>query len=108
MTKVRDMVIQENDATRIREILQRFLSESAAIEALLIDRSGQLLAMDGVARALDTVSISALAADSLRNRWRISRIRVASFSWMTMSRTFVILPPSRRRTRRRGPCVTPC
>ena len=62
MTKVRDMVIQENDATRIREILQRFLSESAAIEALLIDRSGQLLAMDGVARALDTVSISALAA----------------------------------------------
>ena len=47
MTKVRDMVIQENDATRIREILQR---------------SGQLLAMDGVARALDTVSISALAA----------------------------------------------
>lgn len=62
MTKARDMVIQENDATRIREILQRFLSESAAIEALLIDRSGQLLAMDGVARALDTVSISALAA----------------------------------------------
>src|SRR5216684_7850485 len=60
--KVHGMVIQESDAKRIREVLQRFLSESAAEEALLIDRSGQLLAMDGVARALDTVSISALAA----------------------------------------------
>src|SRR5439155_9154698 len=60
--KVHSMVIQETDANRIREILQRFLSEARAMEALLIDRSGQLLAMDGVARALDTVSISALAA----------------------------------------------
>lgn len=60
--KTRDMVIQEQDATRIREILGTFLRESGALEALLIDRSGQLLAMEGVARALDTASISALAA----------------------------------------------
>ncbi len=60
--KAKDMVIQESDATRIREILSAFLNESGAVEALLIDRSGQLLFMDGVARALDTVSISALAA----------------------------------------------
>lgn len=56
------MVIQEEDAARIQETLQVFLGESGAAEALLIDRSGQLLAMDGIARALDTVSISALAA----------------------------------------------
>jgi predicted regulator of Ras-like GTPase activity (Roadblock/LC7/MglB family) len=60
--KVRDMVIQEDDAARINEVLGRFLAESGAGEVLLIDRSGQLLAMDGVSRALDTVSISALAA----------------------------------------------
>jgi predicted regulator of Ras-like GTPase activity (Roadblock/LC7/MglB family) len=60
--KTRDMVIQEQDATRIREVLATFLRESGAVEALLIDRSGQLLAMEGVARALDTASISALAA----------------------------------------------
>src|SRR5262249_50286150 len=65
--KVHGMVIQETDAKRIREILQKFLSEAGALEALLIDRSGQLLAMDGVARALDTVSISALAAAAFRS-----------------------------------------
>lgn len=57
-----DMVIQEGDAVRINEVLAGFLGEAGALEALLIDRSGQLLAMDGVDRALDTVSISALAA----------------------------------------------
>lgn len=60
--KVRDLVIHEQDATRIHQILARFRHESSAAEVLLIDRSGQLLAMDGVSRALDTVSISALAA----------------------------------------------
>ena len=60
--KSRNTVIQQQDATRIREILTRFLSESGAAEALLIDRGGQLLAMGGDAQALDAVSISALAA----------------------------------------------
>jgi predicted regulator of Ras-like GTPase activity (Roadblock/LC7/MglB family) len=56
------MVIHEQDAARIQATLAGFLAESGALEALLIDRSGQLLALEGVARALDTVSISALAA----------------------------------------------
>ena len=60
--KLHNTVIQQQDATRIREILTRFLGESGAGAALLIDRSGQLLAMDGVSQALDAVSISALAA----------------------------------------------
>jgi predicted regulator of Ras-like GTPase activity (Roadblock/LC7/MglB family) len=60
--KLRNTVIQQHDATRIHEILMRFLGESGAEEALLIDRSGQLLAIDGVSETLDTVSISALTA----------------------------------------------
>ena len=53
--KLRDTVIQEGDAARIQEILTRFLGDSGAGEALLIDRGGQLLAMDGVSRTLGTV-----------------------------------------------------
>ncbi len=60
--KSRNTVIQQQDATRIQEILTRFLSESGAAEVLLIDRGGQLLATGGDAQALDAVSISALAA----------------------------------------------
>jgi len=60
--KLRDTVIQEQDAERIHQVLMRFLSDSGAGEALVIDRGGQLLAMDGGAQALDAVSISALAA----------------------------------------------
>jgi predicted regulator of Ras-like GTPase activity (Roadblock/LC7/MglB family) len=60
--KLRNTVIQQQDATRIHEILTHFLGDSGATEALLIDRGGQLLAMEGDGQALDAVSISALAA----------------------------------------------
>ena len=60
--KPRSTIIQQQDAARIHEILTHFLGDSGAAEALLIDRGGQLLAMDGGSPALDAVSISALAA----------------------------------------------
>ena len=60
--KPRSTVIQQQDAARIHEILTHFLGESGAAEALLIDRGGQLMAMDGGSPTLDAVSISALAA----------------------------------------------
>ena len=60
--KLRNTVIQEQDAARIHEILSHFLGDSGAVEALLIDRAGQLMAMEGDSQALDAVSISALAA----------------------------------------------
>jgi len=60
--KLRNTVIREQDAARIHEVLRRFLGESGTAEVLLIDRAGQLLAMDGASQALDAVSISALAA----------------------------------------------
>ncbi|MGH7306327.1 MAG: roadblock/LC7 domain-containing protein [Candidatus Rokuibacteriota bacterium] len=60
--KPRSTVIQQQDAARIHEILTHFLRESGAAEALLIDRGGQLMAMDGGSPTLDAVSISALAA----------------------------------------------
>jgi len=60
--RLHDVVIHEGDAEKINTVLTTFLGESGASEALLIDRSGQLLAATGANRALDTVSISALAA----------------------------------------------
>src|SRR6266536_3595881 len=42
--KLHDMVIHESDAEQINAVLTTFLGESGATEALLIDRSGQLLA----------------------------------------------------------------
>jgi predicted regulator of Ras-like GTPase activity (Roadblock/LC7/MglB family) len=62
--KSRNTVILREDAARIHEILTHFLGDSGAAEALLIDRVGQLMAMDGGSQTLDTVSISALAAAS--------------------------------------------
>jgi predicted regulator of Ras-like GTPase activity (Roadblock/LC7/MglB family) len=62
--KSRNTVILREDAARIHEILTHFLGDSGAAEALLIDRGGQLMAMDGGSQTLDAVSISALAAAS--------------------------------------------
>jgi predicted regulator of Ras-like GTPase activity (Roadblock/LC7/MglB family) len=62
--KSRNTVILQQDAVRIHEILTHFLGESGAAEALVIDRGGQLMAMDGGSQTLDAVSISALAAAS--------------------------------------------
>lgn len=57
-----DVAIHEQQAVQIEQALGTFLAESGALETLLIDRSGQLLASGRTAPAVDTVSLSALAA----------------------------------------------
>jgi predicted regulator of Ras-like GTPase activity (Roadblock/LC7/MglB family) len=69
-----DVAIHEEAAGRIDEILGHFLQESSAIDALLIDRGGQLLARGGSARSLDTVSLSALAAGSFSSTAAMARL----------------------------------
>ena len=58
----RAVAIHEEAALAIDHVLVQFLNESGALDALLIDRSGQLLTRSGSDRDLDTVSLSALAA----------------------------------------------
>ena len=72
--KAHDVVIRESDAAKINGVLSRFLEESGATEALLIDRSGQLLAMGGASRSLDTVSISALAAGAFSSTGAMAQL----------------------------------
>ncbi|HWO05565.1 MAG TPA: roadblock/LC7 domain-containing protein, partial [Methylomirabilota bacterium] len=55
-------------------VLLHFLGESGAMEALLIDRSGQLLARGGASRSLDTVSLSALAAGAFSSTAAMARL----------------------------------
>ena len=69
-----DLVIHENEATRIGQVLASFLEESGASEALLIDRSGQLLASTGKTPSFDTVSISALAAGAFSSTGAIAEL----------------------------------
>ena len=72
--KLRNTVIQQQDATRIQQMLNHFLGESGAGEALLIDRGGHLLAMDGAAEEFDAVSISSLAAAAFSSTAAIAQL----------------------------------
>ena len=85
------MVIHESDAENINAVLTTFLGESGATEALLIDRSGQLLAATGANRALDTVSISALAlavsASIKSSAFTPSPLRPETFTAVSSSET---------------------
>jgi predicted regulator of Ras-like GTPase activity (Roadblock/LC7/MglB family) len=69
-----NLAIHEEDAQRINGVLLHFLGESGAMEALLIDRGGQLLARGGASRSLDTVSLSALAAGAFSSTAAMARL----------------------------------
>lgn len=53
---------QEEDARRIREVLDLFLAESLARSALVVDRNGQLILGVGESHAFDSTSFASLAA----------------------------------------------
>lgn len=69
-----DVVIHEIDAARIDVVLTRFLAESGASAALLIDRSGQPLAQCGTSPAPDTASMGALAAGAFSATAALARL----------------------------------
>jgi predicted regulator of Ras-like GTPase activity (Roadblock/LC7/MglB family) len=69
-----DVVIHESDAARIDAALSRFLADSGASAALLIDRSGQPLAQCGTSPAPDTASMGALAAGAFSATAALARL----------------------------------
>jgi predicted regulator of Ras-like GTPase activity (Roadblock/LC7/MglB family) len=50
------------DADRIQDVLERLMADAGCAAVVLIGRDGQSLASAGAARALDLVSVAALAA----------------------------------------------
>jgi len=69
-----DLAIHEADAARIDAVLERFLGDSSSAAVLLIDRSGEPLALAGASRTLDTVSIAALAAGAFSSTAALARL----------------------------------
>jgi len=69
-----NVAIHEDTAQRINGALSQFLGESSAVDVLLIDRGGQLLAQCGSDRALDIVSLSALAAGAFSSTAAMARL----------------------------------
>jgi predicted regulator of Ras-like GTPase activity (Roadblock/LC7/MglB family) len=69
-----DVVIHESDAASIDAVLRRFLADSGASAALLIDRSGQPLAQCGTSPAPDTASMGALAAGAFSATAALARL----------------------------------
>jgi predicted regulator of Ras-like GTPase activity (Roadblock/LC7/MglB family) len=53
---------QEEDARRIREVLEIFLAGSGARSALMVDRNGQLILAVGEPHSFDSTSFASLAA----------------------------------------------
>jgi predicted regulator of Ras-like GTPase activity (Roadblock/LC7/MglB family) len=68
------VVIHEEDAPKLQAALARFLEDSGAQEALLIERSGQLLQSSGRSNALDTISISVLAAGAFSSTGEMAKL----------------------------------
>ncbi len=69
-----DVVIHESDAAGIDAVLSRFLADSGASAALLIDRSGQPLAQCGTSPAPDPASMGALAAGAFSATAALARL----------------------------------
>jgi predicted regulator of Ras-like GTPase activity (Roadblock/LC7/MglB family) len=69
-----NVVIHESDGARIQAVLERFMADAACAATLLIDRSGESLAVAGAARAFDMVSIAALAAGAFSSSAPLARL----------------------------------
>jgi predicted regulator of Ras-like GTPase activity (Roadblock/LC7/MglB family) len=69
-----DFVIYEEDMEAIQEELGHFLRESEATCALLVHKSGQLVAKRGFTQRLDTTSLAALAAGAFASTQEIARL----------------------------------
>ncbi|MGD8237302.1 MAG: roadblock/LC7 domain-containing protein [Armatimonadota bacterium] len=69
-----DFVIYEEDMEAIQEELGHYLRESEATCALLVHKSGQLVARRGFTQRLDTTSLAALAAGAFASTKEIARL----------------------------------
>ena len=67
-------VLFEQDVERVNAVLDVFLKETEAQCVLLLDKSGQLIAVRGLSNEMDTTSLSALAAGAFASTREIARL----------------------------------
>jgi predicted regulator of Ras-like GTPase activity (Roadblock/LC7/MglB family) len=65
---------REDDAVRLREILNAFLRESSARTALIVDRTGQLVATVGEAPEFDPTAFASLTAADFSANDQLARL----------------------------------
>ncbi len=65
---------REDDATRLREVLTGFLRDSSARTALIVDRTGQLVATVGEAPSFDPTAFASLTAADFSANDQLARL----------------------------------
>ncbi len=74
MTAASSWSIQEDDARRIQTILAGFLGESNARTALIVDRTGQMIASAGEPPAFDPMAFASLTAADFSANDQLARM----------------------------------
>jgi len=74
MTGASTWSFREDDATRIQTILAKLLRDSAARTALLVDRTGQMLATCGADPQFDPVAFASLTAADFSANDQLARM----------------------------------
>ncbi len=69
-----NLILSDQDLVKIERCLDKMLSSSGAHCALLIDRSGQLIASSGDPSTLDVIALSALTAANFGATSEIARL----------------------------------
>jgi len=69
-----DLVVYEEDYEKINQILNRLLAESNAKFVLLVDRSGQLISIQGETESMDSMAFASLSAGNYAATSELARI----------------------------------
>ena len=74
MSQASSWSFREDDARRIQQILAQFLADSGARTALIVDRTGQLVATVGEAVAFDPTAFATLTAADFSANDQLARM----------------------------------
>ncbi len=69
-----DLVLFEEDYTKINEILTHLVKETNSKFALLVDRSGQLISSQGDTNQMDSISFASLSAGNFAATSELAKI----------------------------------
>lgn len=69
-----DLVLFEEDYTKINDILSNLVSETNSKFALLVDRSGQLISSQGDTNQMDSISFASLSAGNFAATSELAKI----------------------------------
>ncbi len=69
-----DLVVYEEDYEKVNAILNQLLSESQSNFVLLVDRSGQLISIQGETKSMDSIAFASLSAGNYAATSELAKI----------------------------------